>query len=534
MMESTHKTTIGASQLYPVYVQEVMPGDTFNVQAGVFCRLATPLFPILDNLQMEFFFFFVPNRLVWVHWPNFMGEQNSPADSITYSVPQIVSPVSGFARNSIYDYFGLPTVGQTGAGNQISVSALPFRGYNLIYQEWFRDQNLNNAMKTGTAGSLAAGAKWMCQSDDGPDPSANYSLFPVNKRHDYFTAALPWTQKGGVAVTLPLGTVAPVKTAGGALVTGTQLGMTINLASTGGAPATPAFLANNSQTTGVNTVPAPTGAFSAIYPSNLYADLSAATASTINSIRLAFQTQRLLEKDARGGTRYVESILQHFGVRSPDYRLMRPEYLGGGKIPVNFAPVPQTAQTGLTGGSSPLGTISAAGMAQGRVGYKGSFTEHGHVIGLACVRNDKIYQNGIRRFWKRLTRYDYYYPVFAHLGEQSIFNYEIYSDGSANDALTFGYIPRWDEYRYNPSITSSYFRSTAATPLDAWHLAQNFTSLPALNGIFMNDDLRATLQRNLAAGAAANGQQLLCDFFFKEIAARPLPMNGVPGLVDHF
>jgi hypothetical protein len=271
-----------------------------------------------------------------------------------------------------------------------------------------------------------------------------------------------------------------------------------------------------------------------IYPSNLYADLSAATAATINSIRLAFQTQRLLERDARSGTRYVESILAHFGVRSPDYRHMRPELLSLGKSPVNIAPVPQTTATGLTGGTSPLGTLSAAGLATLHHGFQFSATEHGYILGLVTVRNDKIYQQGIRRHWKRLTRYDFYLPVFAGLGEQSVYNYEIYSDGSANDANTFGYQERWAEYRYHPSYTSGYFRSTNTTPLDSWHLAQKFTSLPALNSAFIDDDLQATYQRCAAAGALSANQQILADFFFREKVARPMPMYSVPGLVDHF
>jgi hypothetical protein len=271
-----------------------------------------------------------------------------------------------------------------------------------------------------------------------------------------------------------------------------------------------------------------------VYPSNLYADLSVATAATINSIRLAFQTQRLLERDARGGTRYTEIVRSHFGVMSPDARLNRPEYLGGGKSPITIAPVPQTTATGLTGGTSPLGTLAAVGMGAGRVGYSASFTEHGHVLGLCCVRNDKIYQQGIRKLWSRLTRYDFYLPVFSMLGEQSVLNKEIYADGSANDALTFGYQERWGEMRYHPSRTSSFFNSKHATPLDSWHLAQSFGALPVLTGTFIADDLATTLQRNLAAGAAADGQQFLCDFFFVEKVARPMPMYSVPGMIDHF
>lgn len=535
-MQHQHKTTINAAELVPIYVQEVLPGDSFNVSMSSYCRLATPLYPLLDNMDLESFFFFVPNRLVWVHWPNFMGEQNNPTDSISWNIPQIVSPVNGFPQLSIYDYMGLPTAGQTAVGNQISISALPLRAYNLIVQEWFRDQNLDLSFATGTGGNLTTGQKWMCQSDDGPDPSANYFIVSPRKRHDYFTSCLPWTQKGSTAISLPLTGNATVRTNASDLVTASGLTpLSLRDAVSGAA------LAGNFA---LGTVPAGgkmglTGTVTAtsangVYPANLYADLSTATNTTINALRLAFQTQRLLERDARSGTRYTEMIHAHFGVRSPDARLMRPEYLGGGKVPLQISPVPQTAQTGLTGGTSPLGTLSAAGMFSGKHGFRYSATEHGHIIGLVTVRNDKVYQQGIRRMWKRATRYDFYLPVFAMLGEQTVYNYEIYSDGSVNDGNTFGFNERWAEYRYFPSFTSAYFRSTTTTPLDAWHLAQKFAGLPALNSSFIADDLATTLQRNVAAGALSAKQQLLCDFFFSERVARPMPMYSVPGMIDHF
>lgn len=531
-MQSQHKTTINASYLYPVYLQEVLPGDSFNVSMSAFVRLATPLYPIMDNMELEVFFFFVPNRLTWVHWPNFMGEQNSPADSIVYSIPQVVSPAGGFPQFSLMDYFGIPCNGQTAGGNTITVSALPFRGYNFIVQEWFRDQNLVTARQTGSTGVLAAGAKWMCQSDDGPDTYTNYVPYPVAKRHDYFTSCLPWTQKQTASVTLPLGTVAPVIPTGPTAVPQfrelNQAGQT-----------------NNFQGTNASTAPKYATAFAAATNSplvwnqaagstGLQADLSAATAATINAIRLAFQTQRLLERDARSGTRYTEVVRSHFGVNSPDARLMRPEFLSSSKFPITIAPVPQTTATGLTGGSSPIGTLAGAGLGRGSAGYRQSFVEHGYVFGLAVVRNDKIYQQGLDRHWSRLTRYDFFWPVFSMLGEQAVLNKEIYSDGSANDALTFGYQERWAEYRWHRSLTSGYFRSTNTTPLDSWHLAQKFTALPALNTTFITDDLATTLQRNLAAGAASDKQQFLCDFFFNETCARPMPMYSVPGMIDHF
>ena len=524
-MQKTLKTSFDSGYIVPIFCEEVLPGDTFNLRATLFGRLATPLFPVLDNLHLDTFFFFVPNRLVWTNWVKFMGEQENPTDSISYVIPQQVSPAGGYAVGSLQDYFGLPTVGQVGALNTVSHSALPIRAYNLIYNQWFRDENLQNSS--------------VVDKGDGPDasPSTNYTLLRRGKRHDYFTGALPWPQKGGTAVTLPLGTSAPVIGTGQTLglsygtnqygLAGFSTSVRADSAVGGGVPSgtpyTP-LIGLGQVSIGVNPDPTKSG---------LIADLSAATAATINQLRQSFQIQKLLERDARGGTRYTEIIRSHFGVASPDSRLQRPEYLGGGTTAIGISPVMQTSGTGASGQTTPLGNLAAFGtyVAPGH-GFTQSFVEHGHVIGFVSVRADLTYQQGMRKFWSRSTRYDFYFPVFAMLGEQAILNREIYCDGSANDANVFGYQERWAEYRYNPSQITGLFKSTSAGTIDPWHFAQKFTSLPTLNSTFIQDT--PPLSRTLAVGAAANGQQLLLDAFFDIHAARPLPLYSVPGLIDHF
>lgn len=544
-----YKTTFDSGYLVPFYVDEVLPGDSFKLNCSIFCRLATPIVPFMDNLYLETFFFFVPNRLVWKHWENFMGQQDNPGDSTDYLIPQTVADNTGFAVGSVADYFGIPT-----SVKGLSVSSLPFRAYQLIYNEWFRDENLQDRVG---AWAPAAPHKDDPVGDWSDTNSTGLTLLRRNKYHDYFTSALPWPQKGD-AVDVNFGV-------GGAVAWNND---TFNLSyrNDGGTnyavvsnPNKRAFISPTfdfrSSGTGVSRItasaPTPrstlvgyTDSVSFENPSTEYIDSSSISPSsidlpylqfvgetgaglTINDLRQAFQVQKLLERDARGGTRYTEILRSHFGVVSPDARLQRPEYLGGSSTRILMNSV---AQTAATNDVTPQANLAAFGLfGDSFHGFSKSFVEHGYIIGLVNVRADLSYQQGVNRMWSRKSRLDFYFPVLAHLGEQAILNKEIYAQGNAADDQVFGYQERFAEYRYSPSVITGKMRSTDPQTLDIWHLAQKFDSLPTLSSQFIQDNPPVS-----RVVATQSEPQFILDAWFDLKCIRPMPVYSVPGLVDHF
>lgn len=536
---SQHKTTLNTGDLVPIYVDEMLPGDTVKMDMSALVRMSTPIFPVMDNAFIEFFWFFVPYRLVWDHWRNFMGENTESAwtPKTEYEIPKM-NVGSGTAgeitveKGSIADYMGIPT-----KIDGISVSALPFRAYALIWNEWFRSENLQDPVEINKGDD---GGNYVPMTKTGYTDTqyAQYGSKPLRscKQFDYFTGALPMPQKGE-AVLLPLGTTAPVVGDGNAIElwgltsekayqlytgransgSGTNNEINITLSTTG---ASGGEKPTNGERLGMEEAPASTG---------MIADLSNATSATINQLRQAFAVQRMLEKDARGGSRYTEIIRAHFGIISPDARQQRPEYLGGCKRAINVDQVIQTSSTDSTTPQGNTAAYSVTGVRDNK--FIKSFTEHGIIMCLATIRTDHTYQQGIERFWSRTKRTDFYFPSLANIGEQAILNKEIYATGNDTDVQAFGYQEAWADYRYKPNRVSGAMRSNYAQTLDSWHYADYYTALPTLSAEWI-EETRKNVDRTIAVSEQQE-DQFIADFYFDCIMTRPMPLYSIPGLIDH-
>ena len=536
---SSVKTSFNAGDIVPFFLEEVLPGDTFNVKSSKVVRMQTLLTPMMDNVYLDTYYFFVPNRLVWKHWKEFNGENTESAwiPETTYEVPQITSPAgTGWAVGTIADYFGIPT----GVPN-LSVSALPFRAYALIMNEWFRDQNLSDPLVVPDDDATVSGVNTGTFVSDVAKGGKPYI---AAKYHDYFTSCLPSPQKGpDVAI--------PVASAGDINIVGNGKGLALwnghNIEYLHNNNSGGAFIRDNTLGTPVGTT-APSSStsmggyiFGVPTREQLGSDLSnsglvgvqsaVAQAATINQLRLAFQIQKLYERDARGGSRYIEILKSHFGVTSPDARLQRPEYLGGNRVPININQVIQQSGTG-SGSSTPQGTV--VGMSQTTDSHSDfikSFTEHGFIIGVMVARYDHTYQQGLDRMWSRKDRFDYYWPVFANIGEQAVKNKEIYAQGNKEDDEVFGYQEAWADYRYKPNRVTGEMRSAYAQSLDVWHLADDYAQRPSLSDSWIRED-KTNIDRVLAVTSQVSNQ-FFADIYIENRATRPMPMYSIPGLIDH-
>ena len=541
------KTSFNAGNIVPFFLEEVLPGDTFNVKTSRVVRMQTLLTPMMDNVYLDTYYFFVPNRLVWDHWKEFCGENTESAwiPETEYSIPQITAPAGGWQVGTLADYFGVPT-GVSG----LSVSALPFRAYALIMNEWFRDENLQDPLVVPTDDSTVAGVNTGTFVTDVAKGGLPYIAC---KYHDYFTSALPAPQKGP-DVTIPVGTAGPypvvaqsntVPNPGSVGLTFVPYTATFNNAgqqwtgqvnqlrgNTGNSGAIGDPTAQNSSFGVVTTNSQFNGSANKIIPNNLWAlDSGDAAVATINQLRLAFQIQKFYEKQARGGSRYTEVVRSFFGVTSPDARLQRPEYLGGNRTPINVNQVIQQSGTGESV-NTPQGTVVGMSLTtDSHSDFTKSFTEHGFIIGVMVARYDHTYQQGLNRLWSRTDKFDYYSPVFANIGEQAIKNKEIYAQGNDTDDEVFGYQEAWAEYRYKPNQVTGEMRSQYAQSLDVWHLADDYSKLPSLSAEWIQEDGK-TIDRVLAVSSDL-ANQFFADIYVKNYCTRPMPMYSIPGLIDH-